>query len=67
MMYNLTLYTKYGTIYLLVDDVLTYDIQELMHRPWVEGVAYRWHDGRDNENGKFKRLIIPNERRKHRK
>ncbi len=56
-MYNLTLDTTIGPIYLIVDDVMDPDVEEIIHQPWVKSVMYRYHEVEDNENGKFKRLV----------
>lgn len=56
-MYNLTIITKYNTIYLAVDDINDPEVQEILDQPWVVDVKYWQILENDGENSKFKRLI----------
>lgn len=56
-MYNLRLDTIYNTIYLLVDDVLDPDVQEIIREPWVKQVWYRFIDEEKEVDKRCKRLV----------
>ena len=56
-MYNLRLDTTYNTIYLLVDDVLDPEVQEIIYQPWVKAVWYRWIDMESEIDKRCKRLV----------
>lgn len=56
-MYNLRLDTTYNTIYLLVDDVLDPEVQEIIHSPWVKAVWTRWIETEVETDKRCKRLV----------
>ena len=56
-MYNLRLDTTYNTIYLLVDDVLDPEVQEIIREPWVKAVWYRWIGAEAEADKRCKRLV----------
>lgn len=56
-MYNLRIDTPYNTIYLLVDDVMDEDVQEIIHQPWVKQVFYRCTQEETVVDTRYKRLV----------
>lgn len=56
-MYNLRLDTAYNTIYLLVDDVLDPEVQEIIRQPWVKAVWTRWIETEVEADKRCKRLV----------
>lgn len=56
-MYNLRIDTPYNTIYLLVDDVMDEDVQEIIHQPWAKQVFYKWIETEAEVDKRCKRLV----------
>lgn len=57
MVYNLRIDTPYNTIYLLVDDIMDLDVEEIIHQPWVKRVWYRWIETEVEADKRCKRLV----------
>ena len=57
MVYNLRIDTPYNTIYLLVDDIMDPDVEEIIHQPWVKAVWMRWIDEEKEVDKCCKRLV----------
>lgn len=56
-MYKLTIETPYNTIYLLVDDENSEEIEEILSQPWVKSVKKEQSVINDGRNEGFKRLV----------
>ena len=56
-MYKLTIETPYNTIYLLVDDEDSEEIEEILSQPWVKSVKKEQCMVNDGRNEGFKRLV----------
>ena len=57
-MYKLTIETPYNTIYLLVDDENSEEIEEILSQPWVKSVKKEQSMVNDGRNEGFKRLVM---------
>ena len=55
IMYQITIKTKFNTIYLEVEDYNTPEVQEIFNQPYIEEI--RMEQVKENKDTKYRKLV----------